>query len=56
MIYAAFAEFLYKFHRLTLVEYGKFRMEFASPKKDERRSSSKPKQVRPKRGQKQLKK
>ena len=56
MIYAAFAELLYKFHRLTLVEYGKFRMEFAPPKKDEKGTSGKPKQVRSKRGQKQLKK
>lgn len=55
MIYLAFAEFLYKFHRLTLVEYGKFRMEFAPPKKDEKGNSRKPKQIKQNCGQKRLK-
>lgn len=56
LFYLAFAELLYKFHRLTLVEYGKFRLEFAPPKKDDKVNVRKPRQVRSNRGQKRLKK
>ena len=56
LIYIAFAELIYKFHRLTLVEFGRFRMEFAPPKKDEADRSRKPRQLRSHNGKKQLKK
>ena len=56
LFYVAVAEILYKIHRLTVVEYGKFRMEFAPPKKDAGANSQKQRQLRPSRAKKQIKK